>query len=634
MIDDLLQQFVVEAGELVQQAADDLLALEHEPTSRPHIESLFRGVHTLKGSAGLFDFTPIQRTLYAAEDILTVANRAGELDLGMVDPLIAIIEWTDRCVREVAVRGALPADAGETGAALTSALATRHVKTTAPAETVMVPEWSTRLFAVHSKAQSAIRYEPRPDCFFNGDDPVALMAAIPQLLAVEVGVLSPWPDAVDLDPFRSNLFFEAASAASRSQIENLFRLLPDQAVLVSRPVSSGAVQLMPHARRTVRVDAARVDMLANIVGELFVAKNAFTGLVNEARQIEGGLALSRAIAAAQEDLDRLSHRLHRAATGVRMVPLNETLRRLPRLVREISTQLGKPVDLQVEGGDVEADKTVVDALFDPLLHTIRNAIDHGIEEISERERRGKPPRGRISVGARQDGFRIEVTISDDGGGVDIAAVRSAAIKKGLITAELGSSLDDDGVIDLLFRSGFSTAGNVSDVSGRGVGMDSVRRDVQALGGHVTLESENGQGVTLRLSLPTRIALTRIIIVTCDGGRYALPMDAIIETLRIDARAINKVRAGEAMIVRGRTVPVVRLATLLGRTSICRGHELLLIANVGGAAIGLVIDSIGERLEAMLRPATGLIKIIPGISGTTVLGDGSVALVLDLEALIT
>jgi two-component system chemotaxis sensor kinase CheA len=369
------------------------------------------------------------------------------------------------------------------------------------------------------------------------------------------------------------------------------------------------------------------------VGELFVAKNAMSALVQEARKIDGGLPLARSMASLEEEFDRLSTRLQRAATGVRMVPLNETLRRLQRLVREVSVQFGKPVDLEVEGGTIEADKSVVDALFDPLLHILRNAIDHGIESVATREAHGKPSRGRVTVRVRQLGYRIEVCIADDGGGVDIERVRAAAVEKGIVSPEDAAGLDDAGVIELLFRSGFSTAAAVSDVSGRGVGMDAVRRDVQKAGGRVSIESKAGEGTTVTLSLPISFAVTRIMIVDAAGDRYALPMDAITETLRVDAGAINPVRAGAAMVLRDRTVPVVRLARLLGLTDTPRAEELLLIAEVGGAPVGLVVDRIGDRLETMLRPAAGILRTVNGISGTTVLGDGSVVMVLDLEALI-
>lgn len=637
-MDELLEQFIVEAVELVQHAADDLLALEREPASPGHIESLFRSVHTLKGSVGLFDFPPLQQTLFAAEDVLTLANRAGELDVAAIDPLIGIIEWTERCIAAIAATGALPDAAPSEGAALVAALAPKTVEVEPSAASQPTPDWAAALFAAEPEGRVAIRYVPRPDSFFSGDDPVALMATVPMLLAADIGTVAPWPKAQELDPFQSNLVFEAVSAAPRAQIEALFRLIPDQVALVGRPSATAPVvtpiaRRIEQDRRTIRVDVERVDALVDVVGELFVAKNALTGLVAEARRLDGGLPLSRVIATAQEDLDRLSTRLHRAATGVRMVALGETFRRLPRLVREVSAQLGKPVDIEIEGGAIEADKAIVDALFEPLLHVLRNAIDHGIETADIRAVREKPARGRIRVVARQVGYRVEVTVADDGAGVDIERVRASAVAKGVVSAEAAAALDDAGVRDLLFQSGFSTAAQVNDISGRGVGMDAVRRDIQKLGGRVALDSEAGAGTRVTLSLPVSFAVTRIMIVEVAGDRYALPLEIIQETLRVDASAIHPVRAGEAVVLRERTVPVVRLGQLLGLGDIRRNDELLLVTQAAGATVGLIVDALGDRLETVLRPPAGLLKTVAGISGTTVLGDGNVVMVLDLEALI-
>ncbi len=636
-MDELLQQFVVEAVEQVQQATDDLLALEREPGSRPHIESLFRAVHTLKGSVGLFDFEPLQRTLFEAEDVLAAANRAGELDVAMIDPLMAVISWTDSCVHQVAAQGGLPEGAAEEGARLSSALAGNQQPDVTTRDPGIVPDWAARLFDANPAAQTAMRYTPRADCFFSGDDPVAFMASVPGLLAVQVGTVVPWPAAEDFDPFTCNLTFEASSAAGMGEVELPFRLIPDQVSIVGRPAATllpvTPPALQQSVRRSLRVDADRVDALVSIVGELFVAKNAMSGLVQEARQLEGGLPLSRSIAAAQEEFDRLTSRLQRAATGVRMVPLSETLRRLPRLVREVSVQLGKPVELELEGGAIEADKAVVDALFDPLLHVLRNAVDHGIEPADLRRSRGKPERGSIVVRARLTGYRIEVSVSDDGGGVDVETVRQTAIDRGLLPLEEAWALDDAGVVELLFRSGLSTAALVSDVSGRGVGMDAVRRDVQKLGGRVTLESDAGKGTVVTLSFPTSFAIAQIMIVNAGGERYALSVDQIAETMRIDPATITPIRAGEAVVLRGRTIPVLRLETLLGHARTDRRSELLLVAEIAGQRVGLIVEAIGDRLETLVRPAAGLLKTVPGISGTTVAGDGSVIIVLNLEALV-
>jgi len=637
-MDELLDQFVIEATELVQQAADDLLLLEREPANTARIESLFRAVHTLKGSVGLFDFVPLQTTLFAAEDVLTAAHRAGEIDSVSIDPLLAIIEWVDSCVRHLKTSGTLPSDTAVEAVRLRGTLSQQTPATPGPIIAGSTPGWAQRLFERYEGATVALRYVPRPDCFFSGDDPIAILRAVPELLALDIAATAPWPAPEELDPFTCALAFEAASAAAPAELEQLFRLLPDQVTLVGRPrqfVSTPAPVPAPEAqgRQTMRVDVGRIEALVDIVGELFIAKNSLGALAKQAHQIVGGLALARNIAQAQETLDGLAARLQRATGDIRMVPLGETMRRLPRVAREVSAQLGKPVDLEIEGEGIEADKSIVDALFDPLLHVLRNAIDHGIEAAPLRKQRGKPERGRISISARRAGYRIEITVTDDGGGVDIEAVRAAAVHKGIVSLEAAAELDEPEVIELLFRSGFSTTGRISDISGRGVGMDAVRRAVQKLGGRVALDSTWQQGTAVTLSLPMSLAVSRIMIVDTSGDRYAVPMESITETLRLRSGAINRVRAGEAFVLRDRTVPVARLADLLGLPVKRRDEELVLVAETSRGRVGLVIDSIGDRLETLLRPAAGLLKTVSGISGTTVLGDGSVVMVLDLEALV-
>jgi two-component system chemotaxis sensor kinase CheA len=638
-VDELLQQFVAEALELTQQAAEDLLALDREPGSRPHIESAFRAFHTLKGSVGLFDLAPMHDALHAAEDILGAAHSgAAELDTSRIDPLLETIEWTERCVRQLAGAGTLdPSEASRAAELMRRLTGEGGVAVEpSPGAARAIPPWAASLFELNSAPEAvALRYEPLADSFFNGDDPLTLMSQLPGIVAANISVRESWPSAATFDPFRSNLIFEALSLAPRDEIEAPFRLLPDQVSIVSRPGERrpSATVSVNAVARTVRVEVERIDRLVDSVGELFTAKNAMGSLVEQAKQLSGGGGLARSIADAQQEFDRLAGQLQRAATGVRMVPLGETFRRLPRLLREVAAQLGKAVDLTIEGSDIEADKAIVDGLYDPLLHMIRNAVDHGIESAQARQAAGKPPRGSIRVRAWQLGYRIELEVSDDGAGVDLDRVRAAAVARGLIEQAQADVLDDEGVHELLFRSGFSTASGVTDISGRGVGMDSVRAAVQRLGGRVGMTSERGRGTTISISLPTSFAMTRVMIVDAAGDRYGVPMDVVSETAKVPAAAISPIRAGEAFILRDRTVPLVRLAGLLGLPETRRDDELVLVANLAGGSVGLVIDAIGERFETMLRPPSGLMKTVPGIAGTTVLGDGRVVMVLDLEALI-
>lgn len=638
-MDELMQQFVVEALELTQQAAEDLLALERDARDRSRIDSAFRAIHTLKGSVGLFDLVPMHRALHAAEDILGAAHKGSEdLDARRIEPILEIVEWTERCVRQLATTGALGATEAKQAEELILDLVGNETPTTelAPPPRGAIPPWARALFERDPSPDAvALRYVPLADSFFNGDDPISLMSAVPGIVSVKVSTRDQWADAGMFDPFRSNLIFEAISTAPRGEIEMVFRLLPDQVEVVARPIERATAEPITadQGARTVRVDVARIDKLIDSVGELLTTKNAMTGLIEQARELPGGMALARSIAAMQQDFARLAGELQRGATSVRMVPLSETLRRLPRLVREVSAQVGKTVELSIEGGEIEADKSIVEGLYDPLLHVIRNALDHGIEPASVRQAAGKPSPGSIHIKAWQVGHRVEVQISDDGAGVDLERVRSMAVSRGYIDASDAALLDAADVHELLFGAGFSTAAKVTDVSGRGVGMDAVRAAVERLGGRAMLTSERGRGATVSLSLPTSFAMTTVMMVDAGGDRYGVPMDIIAETTKVPAASIAPIRAGEAFVLRDRTVPVVRLAGLLGLPATRRDPELMLVADTSGGAVGVVIDAVGERFETMLRPPSGLMKAVHGVAGTAVMGNGRVVMVLDLEALI-
>lgn len=645
-MDELLAQFVVEAGELTQQAADDLLALDRDPENRERLESAFRAIHTLKGSVGLFGLAPLQSVLHAAEDVLAVAVRdVSELDTALIDPILLGVEWVDRCVGQLRQRGELPAAAGEEAANLLQALAPGRAAAAAPPTDLApgaLPEWAISLFEAWPSPQPgrivALRYTPDPECFFNGDDPVALMASVPGIVFARIGTREPWPPALDLDPFRSNLVFEALSLADPGGIEAIFRLLPDQVAIVTRLDDAKATEpivteAVGEEARTLRVDVGRIDRIVSTAGELLAAKSVMSGLVSQALAIEGGAGLARNLVTLQRELDRLVGQLQRAATDARMLPLINTLRRLPRVVREISALTGKPLDIELSGSEIEVDKVIIDGIYDPLLHIIRNAVDHGIESEAERLAAGKPAKGHIVVRARRAGYRVELEIADDGRGIDPERIRAAAVDRGIVSAEAAQDLTEPEVLELLFAPGFSTARTVTTLSGRGVGMDAVREAARRLGGQAVIASEAGRGTTVTLSLPTTFAVSRVMTVDVAGERYGVPMEAVLETVRIKAAAIVPVRAGEAFVLRDRTIPLLRLGEIVGRPAPARSEELLIVLELGSSVAGLVVDAIGERYETLLRPPMGLLRAVPGISGTAILGDGGIVMVLDLEGLV-
>ncbi|HEX7810907.1 MAG TPA: chemotaxis protein CheW, partial [Burkholderiales bacterium] len=330
-------------------------------------------------------------------------------------------------------------------------------------------------------------------------------------------------------------------------------------------------------------------------------------------------------------LDRLVRELQRSVLGMRVLPLRHVFQRFPRLIREISAALGKSVNLVIEGEDTEADKVIVEMLFEPLLHVLRNAMDHGVEAAPVRAASGKPPAATIRLSARRQNENVVVEVSDDGPGIDVARVRRAALERGLVTQEVLDAMSDTEATDLIFAPGLSTADEVTGLSGRGVGMDAVRSAVGRLSGHVGVESRAGEGTTVRFTLPFSVMMTRVMTVEAGGQMFGIPLDAIMETVRVDADSIVPVGAAKAIVLRDRTLPLVELAGALGvQHKESREREAtVVVVRVDSQLGALHVDRVGERMEVMLKPLDGLLSGTPGIAGSSLLGDGSVLLVLDL-----
>jgi two-component system chemotaxis sensor kinase CheA len=316
---------------------------------------------------------------------------------------------------------------------------------------------------------------------------------------------------------------------------------------------------------------------------------------------------------------------------IRVLPLRTVFRRFPKLVRETAVSVGKTVRLVTEGDATEADATIVDALFEPLLHVLRNAVDHGIEDAARRTEAGKSTIGTITLRARRDADGVMIEIEDDGGGIDAGRVREVAQARGIAGQGVLDAMTDAEAIDLVFAAGFSTAATVTNLSGRGVGMDSVRTAVGQLGGQVSLDSRPGLGTTVRMVLPFSLMLTRVMTVEAGGQSFALPLDTIVETTIIDRDRISAIGAGRAFALRDRTVPLIDLAETLGlvRDAARKPQAKIVVLSSAGQLGALEVDRLGERMDVMLKPMEGLLGGMRGVAGTTLLGDGRVLVVLDV-----
>ena len=390
------------------------------------------------------------------------------------------------------------------------------------------------------------------------------------------------------------------------------------------------------ADRVLRVSEAKIEILVNLAGELVVAKNALAHSAKLVEQDLDGTQVARSIQRDRDAIDRLVTELHGTVLQLRMVPVAQLFRSFPRQIRDLARQLDKNVLLMTRGETTEVDKTIMDRLFEPMVHLVRNAVDHGVENPVQRRAAGKPEAATISITASRIGDRLLIEVTDDGRGIDPAAVRRKASEKQLLMPAELTALTDKQVVDLVFSAGLSTASAVSDISGRGIGMDVVRTAIEQMGGRASLESKVGVGTTVRLDLPMTIAMSRIMVVEAGGQLFGISMDAVSETVRVTPDRISRIKNNDGFVLRDRAVPIVSLAACMKLPEQKR-HEkaprLLIVIEAAGRIAAFEIDAIRDRLDVVLKPMQGLLEGARGYAGTTLLGDGQVLLVLDAKEMV-
>jgi two-component system chemotaxis sensor kinase CheA len=391
------------------------------------------------------------------------------------------------------------------------------------------------------------------------------------------------------------------------------------------------------APKVLKVGQEKVDRLMDLIGEMVVAKNGLPYLAQRAEQVFGQRELAREIKAQYTVINRIAEDMQHAIMQVRMLPVGAVFQRFARLVRDISRKLGKQVQLVIEGEETEADKNVIEALADPLIHIVRNSLDHGLGTPDVRVRLGKPAMGTIRIVARQESDRVIIEISDDGSGVNPERVRQKAVERGLIPADRAASLTDDEAVQLIFLPGFSTADKISDLSGRGVGMDVVRTAVERINGSVELTSVQGKGMTVRLSLPLSMAVTNVMVIESAGRRFGVPMDLIVETVRVNAEDIHCFKGARTTVLRGRIVALRALNELLALDEEplrnADGELAVLVVRIGAESVGLLVDQFHGASDIILKPLEGVLAGLTGFAGTALMGDGAVLMVLNPKELL-
>ena len=625
-LDDIVEEFLVESHENLDQLDSDLVALEQDPNSRERLSSIFRTIHTIKGTSGFLAFNRLEEVTHVGENMLS-RLRDGELDLTpartsvllqMVDTvrsLLTAIEASggEGTVEVAGVVAAITAAMDEVPAAPAVAAASaavpapRAATTAGKAAARKVPAKEAAAATSPAGRKSTPRKAPTADAG----------ATTPAAPAAGPAIESP---AEALSPVHTDELPEAAAAVG-----------PDGHADDAAPAAVGADGQVRRAvaDSTIRVDVDLLDELMLLVGELVLTRNQI--VQNVARQTDTDLIR------ASQRLNLIASELQEGVMKTRMQPIDHIWSKLPRVVRDLGLQLKKTIRLEMEGRETELDKTLLEAVKDPLTHLVRNSVDHGIESPEDRRAAGKPVEGVLTLRARHESGQVVVEVADDGAGIDPAKLGTKALQRGLVTADQLNRMSPTDILQLIFLPGFSTAAAVTNVSGRGVGMDVVKTNIESIGGTIEVESEAGRGTVCRLRIPLTLAIVPALTVECAGDRYAIPQISLQELVSLDAEkaanAVEEVGGAQVYRLRGELLPLVRLTDVLGLTSERHdGHVVIAVLRSEGRRFGLVVDRVINTEEIVVKAVGGQMKAIGLYSGATVLGDGTVALILDVQAL--
>jgi two-component system chemotaxis sensor kinase CheA len=653
-----LRLFLAETQELLDTLDEQLLRLEHAGSDPTLLQEVFRAAHTIKGNSAAIGHTRMAALTHAMETVLD-RLRHGELAAtsALVDRLLEATDVLKVLATEVETLEQSDVDVDSQIRALESWADTPQAATGPAVRPTQLP---CPPGATH---HLVLEFEAGPWA------PVRALQALMELEAV-AEVLATHPSRAEIEQQRIDRRLEAwistpqAPAAVREVLAQVpevtvLSLLPAEEAVAAQtaeaderadearataPVASGRT-----GTTTVRIDVARLDTLLNLVGELVIDR---TRLLELGRVLADQVGESRVLSELYETtqhLGRVTDELQAEVMKSRMLPIATVFSRFPRLVRDLATRQGKRVELVIEGQETELDRSVIEEIGDPLVHLLRNAIDHGVEPPGEREAAGKLPVARVRLAAEHTESSIVIVVEDDGRGIDPARVRARAVERGVLSPEAAARLTDTEAVDLIFAPGFSTAQEVSDVSGRGVGMDIVRTNVERVGGTVEVQTTVGAGTRFVLRLPLTLAIVHALLVRVGAGVYAIPLSSVTETLRVPASDVQRLQRQEAILLRGRVLPLVRLATVFGtRPGGARAAEptappaaedgaddmLLVVAvRLGERQVGLVVDRLLGDQEVVIKALGPLFGDVPGVSSAAILGDGTVALIVEVAGLI-
>ncbi len=679
--------FREEAAERLAEMEEGLLELEERPDDTELVARIFRAMHTIKGSGAMFGFEEIASFTHEME---TVFDRVRNGKLQVTHDLVGLALEGKDLIR------AMLAGESDTAVRdrLVAGFRAQAAEKAAPAAQEVAPV-AEKVAPDSSAAQEAhtyrIRFRPQPTLFLDGTNPASLLDELRGLGRCEVMVHAAGVPALDeLDPERCYVWWDAVLVTDKGQeaIRDVFVFVEDNAeirvdlidqaneasedkklgqILVERGdvtpeqvqealasqkrigellcekgvvpnsvVQAAAVEqkvvrdvrqqreaARSDSNSSIRVASNKVDTLVNLVGELVIAQARLAQVAGRVDDVE--------LVSISEDIERLSGELRDNTLNIRMVPIGTTFSRFKRLVRDLSSELKKEIELITEGAETELDKTVIEQLGDPLVHVIRNSCDHGIESPADRVAAGKPARGTLRLSAYQSGPSVVVEVRDDGVGLRAEAIRAKAIERGLLAPDAHPT--DKELFALILLPGFSTASTVSNLSGRGVGMDVVKRSIDALHGELEVESTAGQGTTIRFRLPLPLAIIEGLLVAVGDGRYVLPMSLVEECVELTEKDVSNAHGNRLAAVRGELVPYLRLRDWFAEPGVRPPIEQIAIATIDGIRFGFVVDGVVGQLQTVIKTLGKMYRDVRGLSGATILGDGTVALIVDVPTLM-
>jgi len=640
---EILQDFLIESFELVEKLDEDLVELESNPEDLELLNGIFRVAHTVKGASSFLNFDVLTHLTHHMEDVLNKA-RHGELII-TPDIMDVILESIDLMKALLNTIRDTSADAGIDVAACVSRLdkvsgGTGEVDTPAVAEATPVVEETP-------VAQAKAPAEDEPD--YDNMSPDDLEAEIERLLqerqeedkAKRKAKIAAGEEVLSLDPDDSSDTAEKPKEEPKAAVTTPVPVTPAPKPAATSAAPKEAAKAAAPAKKaatveqTIRVDVKRLDHLMNLIGELVLAKNRLIKINDDVEERYEGEEFLEELNQVVSIVSLVTTDLQIAVMKTRMLPIGKVFNKFPRMIRDLTRELNKKMELQISGEDTELDKSIVEEVGDPLVHIIRNSCDHGIEIPEVRVAAGKPETGTIKLKAYNEGNQIVIQIDDDGKGLDADMLKAKSVEKGLITLSEADSMSDKEAFSLIFKPGFSTAATVTNVSGRGVGMDVVKTNIEKVNGIIDIESEVGVGTSMKLKIPLTLAIIQALLVGVQEEHYAIPLASVLETVRISKDEVYTVEGRSVMRLREEVLSLVHIGDIFEVERILDSseHAYVVVLGLGTSKLGLIVDTLVGQEEIVIKSLGDYLKGIEGVAGATIRGDGGVTLIVDVIALM-